>query len=189
MNCAQFQRYLHFYVDGRLAPRYLSPLESHLAQCAACRQELHLLEIIAHVYAEPEVIQVPADLTVLIMAQVAQSERMRARVQAQPFGIGWGDGLVALLLATFSTGVFVALDPSLRVAVSAAFVHIFPALVSLLLGHGPGSIAWIAWIAWVVTGTLLTLWLAGAEVRSSWREALSQRMMQLPHLPQSFQLW
>lgn len=189
MTCAQSQRHLQFYVDGRLAPRYLSPLEAHLAQCAACRQELHLLEIIAQVYAEPEIVQVPADLTVLIMAQVARSERMRARVQAHPFGIRWADALLALVLATFSTGVFVSLDPALRTVVPTAFMHTFPAFVSLFLGRGPGSVAWIAWIAWVVTGMLLTLWLAGAEVRSSWRAALSQRMTQLPHLPQSFQLW
>lgn len=189
MTCAQSQRYLHLYVDGLLAPRYLSQLETHLAQCAACRRELHLLESIAQVYAEPEVVQVPSDLTVLIMARVARSEQLRARVQPQPFGMRWADALVALLLATFSTGVFVSLDPSLRMTVPTAFMRSFPMLVSLLLARGPGSIAWSAWIAWVLTGTLLTVWLAGAEVRSSWRRALSERMPQLPHLPQSFQLW
>lgn len=189
MNCGRSQRYLQLYVDGRLASRYLSPLEAHVAWCAACRQELQLLETIAQVYAEQELVQVPADLTVLIMARVARSERLRARTRAQPFSMRWADALLALLLATFSTGVFVSLDPSLRVAVPTAFMRSFPKLVSLFLAQGPGSIAWVAWIAWVLTGMLLTLWLAGAEVRSTWWQALSQRMPQLPHLPQSFQLW
>lgn len=187
MTCARFQRYLNLYVDGRLAPRYLSPLEAHLGRCAACRQELHLLETIAQVYAEPEPVEVPPDLAMLIMARVARSERLRTRMQAQPFGVRWGDALVALLLASFSTLLFVVLDPTLRLAVPTAFTRSFPVLVSLFLAQGPGSIAWSAWIAWVLTGSLLTLWLAGAEVRLTWRHALAQRLPQLPHLPQSFQ--
>ncbi|MGZ3681851.1 MAG: anti-sigma factor family protein [Ktedonobacterales bacterium] len=189
MTCARSRRYLQLYVDRRLAPGYLSSLEAHLAQCAGCRQELHMLETIAEVYVEPEPVEVPPDLTVLIMARVAQVERLRARVGSRPYGICWADALVALLLASVSTLLFVLLDPSLRLAVPAAFMRSFPTIVSLLLARGPGSIAWSAWIAWVLTGTLLTLWLAGAEVRSSWRRALSQRMPQLPHLPQSFELW
>jgi anti-sigma factor RsiW len=189
MTCARSQRYLQLYVDGRLAPDYLSSLEAHLAECAACRRELHMLETIALVYAEPEPVEVPPDLTVLIMARVARAERLRARVDPRSFGIRWADALVALLLATCSTLLFVLLDPGLRLAVPAAFMHSFPTLVSLLLVRGPGSIAWSAWIASVLTGSLLTLWLAGAEVRSSWRRVLSEHMPQLPHLPQSFQLW
>ena len=187
MTCARSLRYLHLYVDGRLDPRYLAALEAHLAQCTACRRELHLLETIAQVYVEPELVQVPPGLTTLIMARVAQSERQRA--DAGAFGLRWGDAWLALLLATCSTVVFVLLDPSLRMAVPAAFMRSFPALVSVLLARGPGSIAWGAWIAWVVSGSLLALWLAGAEVRSSWRRTLSARMPQLPHFPESFQSW
>lgn len=187
MTCAHYQRHLHLYVDGRLAPRDFSPLEAHLARCAVCRQDLHLLETIAQVYAEREPVEVPPDLAVLIMARVARSEQLRMRVRAQPFGIRWADALVALLLATCSTLIFVLLDPSLRLAVPAAFTRSFPTLVSLFLAQGPGSVAWSAWIIWVLAGMLLTLWLAGAEVRLSWRQALAQRMPQLPHLPQSFQ--
>ena len=42
-------------------------------------------------------------------------------------------------------------------------------LATLIQAEGPGSIPWIAWIIWITAGVGLTLWLAGAEVRATWK--------------------
>ncbi|MGH2516129.1 MAG: anti-sigma factor family protein, partial [Ktedonobacterales bacterium] len=58
MTCVSARRLLHLYVDGRLAPSALGPLEAHLASCLACRDELAALEAICATLAkmpmEPE---------------------------------------------------------------------------------------------------------------------------------------
>jgi anti-sigma factor RsiW len=182
MNCARAEKWLNLYVDGRLDVRQLRLLEEHTHACVACRSELNCLEAIRESLAEFPPVAEPAGLTERILACVAAFESGRSAAHGHQFSLRWADGLLAALLATLTTLLFVLLDPSLRTGVPVALSHAFPGVVALLSMTGPGSIAWVAWIAWVVAGLALAIWFAGAEVRSSWRRSLSHRMPQFPQL-------
>jgi len=186
MRCTRAMALLQLYVDGRLETRYLAPLETHLDSCARCRDELALLEAICATAADAEAVVEPPDLTNRILTRVAMSEMRRSAATINGFGLRWADGLRAALLATATTLLFILLSPTLRLSVGSAVYHSFPEVVALLLAPGPGSIAWLAWLVWTVAGLTLTLWFAGAEVRSAWRRSLVSR---LPQLPQLRQLW
>ncbi len=49
MNCDQAQNLFDAYLDGELSPGLETELHAHRLQCAACRQELALMEVAGHV--------------------------------------------------------------------------------------------------------------------------------------------
>ncbi len=183
ITCSRVAVWLHLYLDGRLQPRHLAPLEAHLQQCAACRQELALLETVQHSLSRLQPEAEPADLTDRIMARVATAELRRMHAEARRFTLRWLDAWLALALATVSTLAFVLLNPALRVSFPVMLARSFPVVAALLGAAGPASLPWVAWIVWIIAGVLLATWFAGAEVRTLWRRSLSQR------LPQLRQLW
>lgn len=182
MKCARAQKWLNLYVDGRLDTRRLPPLEDHVHRCAACRSELELLETISDVLSDFQPTAEPAGLTERILARVAAFEALRVAPPARQFSLHWADGLLAALLATLTTLLFILFDPPLRATLPRDISRAFPGLVSALTSSGPGSIAWVAWIVWVLAGLMLAIWFAGAEVRSLWRRSLSQHIPQFPQL-------
>src|SRR5262245_19009115 len=106
MRCGQARGQLHQYIDGRLPATRLGALEGQLAECAACRRELLLLEAIGKAVAgdvwQPE----PPHLTALILARVATYEAERRGVPAHAraktrsgFAPRWGDAVLAGVLA------------------------------------------------------------------------------------------
>jgi anti-sigma factor RsiW len=186
ITCARAAYWLQLYVDGRLQERHLAPLEAHLLGCDACRQELATLDSICSALHSLPLEQEPADLTNRILARVAAYEERRAATRAADFGVRWADTLLAALLASISTVLFIALDPALRRTVPEAVAHAFPGLIVLMQAPGPGSVPLVAWVVWITTGTLLALWFAGSEARSSWRRSISARMprVNVPQLRQ-----
>ena len=184
MNCSRATALLQLYVDGRLDADRLPVLEAHLAGCDACCHELEVLEAICSISTQNEPIVEPDGLTARILERVAAYEARRAPPPARGFGLRWADGLRAALLATSTTLLFVLLSPALRMTVGSDLSHTFPNVVAVLLAPGPDSIAWLAWLVWIAAGLILALWLAGREVRASWRRSLAQRLPSLPSLPQ-----
>ncbi|MFI5273710.1 MAG: anti-sigma factor family protein [Ktedonobacterales bacterium] len=179
-ECRWASDQLQLFVDGRLDVRQLSRLEAHLDGCSACRAALAAFELVAEASAERMEVSVPEDLTHLIMARIAAYEVTRRAEAAVRFVPSARDGLLAALLATVSTVLFVLLIPALRDSAARAF----PLLPALLSARGPDSIAWSVWAVWIASGAGLALWLAGAEVRASLRRRLSERLAQLPTLRQ-----
>ena len=187
MNCDRAQKDLQLYIDGRLDQRRFSLLEIHLDACDRCQRDLAFYEVIQTTLVEdPAIAREPEGLTRLIMARIATAEARRTAQAAQPFTWRWGDALLAALLGTISTLFFLFINPGLRTAFFTTLTHNFPLLAMLTQAEGPGSIPWIAWIIWITAGIGLALWLAGAEMRASWRRSLAQR---LPARPQFRQLW
>src|SRR5262249_32683180 len=145
MNCSRAEKWLNLYVDGRLDARRLPALEDHVHACAHCRAELALFESIDESLAEFQATAEPDGLTKRILDRVAAYESRRAAAQARGFSLRWSDGLLAALLATMTTLLFVLLDPPLRAGLPQALSHAFPGLFELLTMPGPDSIAWVAW--------------------------------------------
>lgn len=178
-ECRRANVWLQHYVDGRLDPRQLPALEEHLDTCAECRAAFSAYEIVAQSAGLPEGAPDPAQLTASIMARIAAYEAQRraaaaAAAQRRQFAPRWADALLAALLATVSTLLFALLNPGVRETMA----HTFPLAAMLLGAPGPGAIAWSVWVVWIVSGTGLTLWLAGAEVRAAWRKRLAARLGQ-----------
>ncbi len=182
MNCSRAEKWLNLYVDGQLDVRRLPVLEEHVHTCVACRARLDVFEAVRESLADYQPVAEPPGLTERILARIAAFEASRVATPARQFGLRWADGLLAAVLATLTTLLFVLLDPSLRASLPQDISHAFPGVVALLNTSGPGSIAWVAWIVWVTAGLALTVWFAGAEVRSSWRRSLSERIPQFPQL-------
>lgn len=175
-SCRRTAHWIQLYLDGRLPPRVLGPLERHLAGCEACRADLRAFEIITASLDSDLDGQEAPDLAPAIMLRIAWLEESRASYQAQGSLLRWADALLAVLLASIFTAAFVLFDPGLREAFPLAFSHSFPSLVAILNTQGPGSIAWIVWGIWIGTGAALAIWLAGPDARSFWRESLTQHL-------------
>lgn len=184
MTCERASALQHLYIDSRLDFHRVAALEAHLSRCSRCRHDLDVLGTVRAAVATPESIPMPADLTMRIMSRIAQSEERRAAKALARYRLSWADAKLAAFFATATTLLFVIISPVLRLAVGGALRGAFPSLIAALLAPGPGSIAWLAWFVWIVVGVGLTFWLAGSEVREMWRRSLSQRLAQIPQLPQ-----
>src|SRR5215475_11288053 len=157
MNCAQAQTDLQLYIDGRLDPHRFSAVETHLDTCPRCQHDLALYEILHEALTDPAGDREPTDLTDLVMARIASSERQKRITSPEEFGWRWRDALLAAILGTASTLLFLLMNPTLGTSFYMTIAHSFPVLVTLIQAEGPGSIPWIAWIIWITAGVGLTL--------------------------------
>lgn len=85
-TCGLDQRWLNFYLDGEFSPGEVRAIETHLAQCPACQQELGWLRATEVALAMVETPAPPADFTVRLMARavaedaLTQPEASRSRL-------------------------------------------------------------------------------------------------------------
>ena len=179
MKCSRAMLFLNLYVDGRLPLRRFAALEEHLRECAACRAELAHLELVASSLARTALVAEPEGLTALILARIAGFEANRARSRERTFVLRWGDAVLAAVLASLTTLVFVFLDPHLRPGILSGIASFGGQLSSLASAPGTGASALLVWMVWIGAGCVLTLCLAGAQLRSTWRRSLAQRIPQL----------
>ncbi len=79
MNCAQADRHLDAWLDGRLDPRRAGELERHLEQCSTCRARAQALRttrtLLAADVAEEPGDEVPAGLEARILASLDAEDR------------------------------------------------------------------------------------------------------------------
>jgi predicted anti-sigma-YlaC factor YlaD len=179
MTCARARFWMQLYLDGMLDARRLARLEEHLAGCAVCREELAVLEMVCQGTVEATLAGPAVDVTGAVMARIAGLEERRAAAgAARGFALAWADAVLAAVLATLATALFLVFQPTLwRMSSTAASQELGA------LGHDIADqlATWSPWVAWVVCvglGIALTIWFAGGEVRSGWRKAL---MARLPH--------
>lgn len=72
MNCGQVQPKLSCYLDGVLDEATLEAVESHLAACADCREELEALRSVVGLTSEIFEVEPPAELAACIKDAVAR---------------------------------------------------------------------------------------------------------------------
>jgi anti-sigma factor RsiW len=179
MKCSRALTLLNLYVDGRLSASRFAALEQHLGDCAACRAELTHLELVTRSLAEAPIVAEPERLTTLILARIAGYEANRARAHERSFAPRWGDAVLAGVLASLTTLLFVFLDPHLRAGILANVSAVGVQLSTLVAAPGTRASGWLVWSVWIGAGCVLTVWLAGAQVRSTWRRSLVQHIPQL----------
>jgi anti-sigma factor RsiW len=173
MTCRRAATWLQLYVDGQLSVRRLARLEEHLEVCAACRNDLTVLEAICQTSAALDYESEPADLTAAIMRRIGELEERRVAARGErAFGPGWADALLAAVLATLATAVFLAFQPGLWRMASLALTRMFAGVATDVSAWSP----WVAWVVWVGVGLTLAIWFAGGEVRAGWRRTLTARL-------------
>jgi hypothetical protein len=174
MTCARARRHLQLYLDDRLAAHAAADVAAHLAACAACRESLHLLQLVRAGAATPSYVRDPERLTRSIMARVAAFERQRAF--AAPFALRLADALLATALASLATILFLLTQPGLLRTVADPLQRALTPLQHGYLGFVGQWGTLLAWVIWMGIGLSLTLWFAGSEVRAGWRRTLSEHL-------------
>jgi anti-sigma factor RsiW len=179
MSCSEVRACIQLYLDGRLETQRVPRLARHLAACGACRDELAAYQMLVEGMTVAVHLQNPDALTASIMRRVRQAEaQLRVPRQRRAFALGWADALIASLLATMMTIIFLVSEPVLRASVSRALSLTYS---SLTHGITLATASWsplLVWLVWIGVGVALTLWFAGREVRDDWRRTV---MTRLPH--------
>ena len=203
MRCVYVRKKLQLYIDHRLRLNEIRSLETHLASCTRCCQELVLLEEVSGALGGFSSVMEPTDLTATIMKRVAQdveareqrerNEQVQRRQAARReillaanksymlFRLSLQELLAALLLASVTMLGIILTLPSLRSVLPFANGHgpislFMLSLIHILSTVDSGTLTWMFWILGTVLGIFITLALAGNEVRRSWFKAMTDRL-------------
>ena len=182
MHCQEAGEQLQLYIDERLTLDQVRKLEAHVACCAACREELAVLEEVARQFKMVQMVAEPEEMHAQIMQRVAMAPRRKS----QPF-FPWhpslAEWLAAIILATIATLGSILAQPSVRAllpfanghdSLSIAFMNLLHTLVSM----NTSTLTLVLWVAGTFLGICITLTFAGSELRSRWLKAM------LDHLPE-----
>jgi len=189
MTCTRAQNLMQLYIDKRLSLGRTRSLERHLAHCHACRAELMLLEDVSAGIHSLVHISEPDWLTEAVMARIAATtaqppqEAILARSHAQrphsrlvlPFRLSGRDIALASLLATLAMLSFMLAVPVLRTALGGLVNPLAAILLNgllLLFSPDAGVLGLLSWVLWILLGICITLFVAGSEIRSLWRQRI-----------------
>ena len=165
-------------------------LEAHLADCAACREELRMLETVALSLSSSQAMIEPEEMHEQIMQRVAASAKRRAELEPRPVEndssrMVWrpslAELLAAIILATVATLGSILQQPSLRAMLPLANGHdslsiAFLSGVHVLTSLDSSTLSLVLWIAGTILGIFVTLAFAGNEIRSRWFKAMMDRL-------------
>lgn len=189
MRCTRAERQLQLYIDQRLSLSEMRRLEAHLTGCAACREELRMLETITRALDASQAVAEPEEMYAHIMQRVASLAATSAQpstehVRARPFS-PWrptlAELLAAILLATVATLGSILEQPSLRAVLPIANGHdslsiAFLSGVHALTSLDSSTLSLVLWISGTILGICITLVFAGTEMRSRWFKAMLDRL-------------
>jgi NADH:ubiquinone oxidoreductase subunit K len=183
MRCSNAAQQLQLYLDNQLTIEQARPLEAHLADCAACLEELALLEEVAFGLQTFQVVAEPDDLNEQIMQRVAvlASQRNTPASRFSHLRLSLPELLVAALLATIATLGLILQQPALRALLPLANGHDSFSLALMNLLHylmtvDPTMLILALWVIGTVLGICITLVVAGNEMRSQWFKAVMDRL-------------
>src|SRR5947209_20253173 len=104
MHCKKATQLLQLYIDGRLTMEETRALEAHIARCAACREELELLQEVAYALRDLRLIAEPEDLKTKIMRRIAMTPARSDIARFSALRPSLPQLLAVILLATFEIG-------------------------------------------------------------------------------------
>lgn len=183
MRCQKASKQLQLYLDNRLTIDQTRALEAHVSNCAACLEELKILEEFIYDLHTFKVIAEPDDLNAQIMRRVAVAASQRA-MPASRYSL-WRptllEILIAVILATIATLGTILQQPSIRAllpianghdALSLAFLH----SLHLLITIDSNTLILAFWIVGTILGICITLILVGSEMRTQLFKAMMERL-------------
>ncbi len=183
MRCKEATKQLQLFLDNRLTIDQTRALEAHVANCAACLEELTILEEAISNLQTFKVVAEPDDLNAQIMRRVAIAASQR-KMPASRFSL-WRptllEILVAVILATTATLGSILQQPSIRAllpianghdALSLAFMH----SLHMLMTIESNTLILAFWIVGTILGICITLVLVGSEMRTQLFKAMMERL-------------
>lgn len=194
-TCSQAQEWMQLYLDHRLGLARIRALERHMERCKHCRAEWILLEdVVAGVHSLEHIIE-PAGLTDAVMTRIAAAtaqppveipgalqRHKQPPLRAALSHLAARDVILSTILATLVVLSFVLAQPTLRATLGTLAnpaittgLSVFEALFSSNDGLVP---FWLVWALSVALGIGITLFVAGSEVRSLWRQRIRERLPQ-----------
>ncbi|SRR5260370_39295381 len=190
MRCTQATHQLQLYLDHQLTLRQTRVLEAHVASCADCHAELHLLEEVAYGLNTLKFVAEPANMHEQIMNKVAlnatrkqQQQRLKQAKAARfsPFRPSLVEMLAAILLATVATLSILLRQPSIRALLPALngqdlFSRLFMQAGHMLTSIDTNTLTLALWIVGTLLGVCITLAVAGSEMRTQWFKAMMERL-------------
>lgn len=181
MRCAEAVHQLQLYIDSRLTIEQVRALEAHVAGCAACQEELALLEEVARSIHALKVVAEPANLTARIMQRIATSSLQRSTPHFSLLRLSLLELLTAIILATIATIGSILAQPSVRALLPFAnehnaFSHTFIDTLQALASINIDTLILACWLVGTILGICITLALAGNEMRTEWLKAVMQRL-------------
>jgi hypothetical protein len=189
MQCSKAARQLQLYMDKRLTLEQIRALESHLATCSACRNELFFLEEIDQTLRGVELIAEPVDLTTNIMRRVALSVHMerakRSLAEEQrifsPLRPSFSEFLFAIVLATVAMLGLILEQLVMRGDVviprgQSPVSGLWTALWTMIVTLNNQTFLAVLWILGTILGIWITLIVAGADMRNQWFKAVLDRL-------------
>jgi predicted anti-sigma-YlaC factor YlaD len=183
MRCKEATKQLQLYLDNRLTIDQTRALEAHLVTCAACLNDLKILEEVIYSLQTFKVVAEPDDLNAQIMSRVATAASQR-NMPSSRFSL-WRptllEILVAVVLATIATLGTILQQPSIRAllpianghdALSLAFMNFLRTLMTI----DSNTLILALWIVGTILGVCITLILAGSKMRSQLFKAMMERL-------------
>jgi predicted anti-sigma-YlaC factor YlaD len=183
MRCKEATRQLQLYLDNRLTIDQTRALEAHISNCAACLEELKILEEVIYDLQTFKVVAEPGDLNAQIMRRVAIASSQRT-MPAPRYSL-WRptllEILVAVILATIATLGTILQQPTIRALLPIANGHdalslAFLNSLHMLMTIDSNTLILAFWIVGTILGICITLVLAGSEMRSQWFKAMMERL-------------
>lgn len=188
MRCTRAIHQLQLYIDHQLTLRQTRVLEAHIAACQSCREELAFLEAVSCGLDSLRVVPEPADMHEQIMLKVARTTERKQQLlhekQAASFKLfrpSLGELLAAALLATVATLVTLLQLPAVRTLLPFAkgrdpFSLFYMQVVHMLMSVDANTLSLALWIIGALLGVIITLMVAGNEMRTQWFKAMVERL-------------
>ncbi len=189
MRCDKATRMLQFYIDRQLTLKQTRLLEAHIADCHACREEVHLLEEVACGLNTLKFVAEPTNMHEQIMQKVAlnslrqqqQRHRQRQRVRYSLFRPSLLEILAAVLLATVATISILLQQPSLHALLPVANGHdilsrMYTQIIHALTSIDTNTLTMSLWVVGTLLGVCITLIVAGSDMRTQWFKAVMERL-------------
>jgi hypothetical protein len=188
MRCTKAMHQLQLYLDHQLTLRQTRVLEAHVASCTACREELFLLEAVSRGLDSLKVVPEPADMHEQIMQKVAlttaRKQQLLVETQTTRFKLfrpSLGELLAAVVLATMATLLSLLQLPGVHALLPIAngsdpFSLLYTDAVRMLTGIDTNTLSLALWIVGTLLGVVITLMVAGTEIRARWFKAVLARL-------------
>lgn len=188
MRCTQAMHQLQLYIDHQLTLRQTRVLEAHVASCPSCREELAFLEAVSCGLEALKFVPEPANMHERIMLKVAETTTRKQQLLHEKQTTGFklfrpslGEILAAVLLATMATLVTLLQQPFLRSLLPVANGHdplslLYTHIMHMLMSIDTSTLSLALWIIGTLLGVLITLMVAGNEMRTQWFKAMVERL-------------
>lgn len=188
MRCTKAIHQLQLYIDHQLTLRQTRVLEAHVASCSSCHEELTFLEAVSCGLDSLKFVSEPADMHEQIMRKVAgttarKQQFLREKQTTAGFKLfrpSLSEILAAALLATMATLVTLLHLPFMQHLPVAnghdGFSLFYTYVVHMLTTVDTNTLSLALWIIGTLLGVVITLMVAGNELRTQWFKAMMERL-------------